>query len=67
MLIMHSVLSGAIKEFSRNQKCKYWLAYMTSDFYVKTVTSTHRHLLLQKSQKLDFLKKLSYKLRWAFS
>lgn len=53
MLIMHFVLSGAMKEFSRNEKCKYWLAYVTSDFYVKTVTSTHIHLLLVKSQKFD--------------
>lgn len=53
MLIMHSVLSGAIKEFSRNQKYKYWLAYMTSDFCVKTSTGTHRNLLLLNSQKLD--------------
>jgi len=53
---MHSVLSGAMEEFSRNQNCKYWLAYMTSDFYVKTVTSTHRHLLLLKSQKLGTCK-----------
>lgn len=62
------VLSGAMKEFGRNQKCKYWHAYINSDFYVKMFASTHRHILLLSSQKLLFLFfKLSHKLRWAFS